>query len=282
MRQSNLLVLLSPLLLSLASSSAQAALDDDEAEWNLKLLDSQMENGAMNIMSQIAKIKAEMDEEIIQDASIGMEMLPQGFSLDRTITQGQMGLINQYGCWCYFEDDYIKGMGQPMDELDKICKDLNQGYRCIILDMEEQGTSCIPYTAPYSSAFGFGKPPTAFDRDSLIAECDLQNPSDECARATCKVEGWFMVQYFNFAMSGGQQTPEYRFGSGFDHDANCRNKKNPGVIRTLECCGIYPTRYTYYDSSKRKCCAPGPAASGKTYHPYFFECCSDGTVEFSC
>ena len=41
---------------------------------------------------------------------------------ERTITQDDMDLINEYGCWCYFQDAHGSGKGKPVDEIDTLCK----------------------------------------------------------------------------------------------------------------------------------------------------------------
>ena len=51
---------------------------------------------------------------------------------DRAITASDMALVNEYGCWCYFQDDHHKGRGQPVDALDHLCKQLHDGYTCAI------------------------------------------------------------------------------------------------------------------------------------------------------
>ena len=61
-------------------------------------------------------------------------------------------LLNEFGCWCYFYDDVGRGKGTPVDEVDGFCKVLADGYQCAILDLEAQGTTCIPWEAVYSES----------------------------------------------------------------------------------------------------------------------------------
>ena len=42
-------------------------------------------------------------------------------------------LLNNYGCWCSFQlDNYFVPRGQPVDEFDRYCRYLNEGYECIL------------------------------------------------------------------------------------------------------------------------------------------------------
>ena len=42
-----------------------------------------------------------------------------------------------------------RGKGTPVDEVDGFCKVLADGYQCAILDLEAQGTTCIPWEEVY-------------------------------------------------------------------------------------------------------------------------------------
>merc|ERR1711884_417708 len=59
---------------------------------------------------------------------------------------GQIGntinSMNEYGCWCYFNDDHGRGKGTPVDAIDEMCKTLHDGYECAMRDAEEEGTTC--------------------------------------------------------------------------------------------------------------------------------------------
>ena len=59
--------------------------------------------------------------------------------------------LNRYGCWCYFASDYGKGRSQPVDELDRFCKQLHEGYECVEIDAELAGDSnCTAWDQSYS------------------------------------------------------------------------------------------------------------------------------------
>ena len=51
-----------------------------------------------------------------------------------------LGVIDHYGCWCYFETDHGKGKGNPVNKIDQVCKTLHDGYSCAVKDSENDLT----------------------------------------------------------------------------------------------------------------------------------------------
>merc|ERR1711997_109664 len=41
---------------------------------------------------------------------------------DRSIMDISFQNLNNYGCWCYFDDDVGNGKGLPRDEIDEFCR----------------------------------------------------------------------------------------------------------------------------------------------------------------
>lgn len=74
--------------------------------------------------------------------------------------------INNYGCWCNFGDEYVNGRGAPQDFIDNECKNLVQGYRCIVIDALERGEECEPATSTTYTAFQFFG-----SQNELVQEC---------------------------------------------------------------------------------------------------------------
>ena len=92
--------------------------------------------------------------------------------------------IDHYGCWCYFEENFVKGKGKPQDPIDELCKILHDGYECAIMDgrQSDGAYECEePWTSDYSTS-------TASASD-LPADCRSRN-QDPCAAHTCIVEGY--------------------------------------------------------------------------------------------
>ena len=227
----------------------------------------------------------------------------------RALLAPQMGLVNEYGCWCYFQDDVGRGSGEPVDTLDEICRTLHHGYECIIMDHEEANDPCVPWEVPYNSAFGSGYSPFGLNLENLNLECELQNPDNSsCAQKVCKVEGWFVLSYFTYAIFGGGIDATKRHDNGFDPVSTCGAKpieeeeppveepvehppvehpsedveeepectENCPIEETRECCGAYPQRFPYKRNEDHDCCV------SSTYNPNILMCCNDGSVAIAC
>lgn len=198
-------------------------------------------------------------------------IIPPGVSNNneslRALTQSDMNLVNNYGCWCYFEENHGKGRGHPIDTLDTICKTLHEGYECIILD---HGESCVPWEVAFTPSNGFG-----LTAAQVTAQCDASNAGDDCALAACKVEGWFVQQYLSFSLGGGVVDASKRHVNGFEISTGC--PITAGVKSERACCGEYPSRFSFKDyNGARDCC------NGATYNTLMLSCCDDGSIQSVC
>jgi len=204
-----------------------------------------------------------------------LHMLAENSGAPRALLQTDMGLFNQYGCWCYFEGDHGSGRGHPVDELDEFCKILHDGYSCIIMDSADMNMNCgLPWTIPYNSAFGSGIP-AGLSLAGLKSECDAQNTADTCEAWTCKVEGWFVQQYFLYATNGGIINANYRHANGFSPSSNC--PISDGIQSEKACCGEYPLRFPFKTyNGARDCCY------SHTFNTNLYQCCNDGHVRMNC
>merc|ERR1712178_244361 len=136
------------------------------------------------------------------------------------ITQSDMDLINEYGCWCYFQDGPGAGKGKPVDEIDTLCKRLHDGYTCIQMDSLDLGAECTPWDIDYNSAVGSGMIQD-MDIATIRAECDVQNPENGCPNWTCKVEGYFIQQLVLYFTHGGLIDHNNRHANGFNPQVDC-------------------------------------------------------------
>jgi len=178
--------------------------------------------------------------------------------------------INQYGCWCYFEDDHGKGKSQPVNEVDAFCKTLHQGYDCAMIDADEAGESCTPWEVSYLAA-------NQGEVDVLVSLCNSQNAGDSCAINACIVEGKFVADIFQAFFGGLQLDMSVKHSNGnFDVDTQCPTKSGTGPSEK-SCCGFYPYRRPFktYDGN-RACCQT------KTYDVNVLTCCPDGKARLSC
>ena len=196
--------------------------------------------------------------------------------------------INQYGCWCYFDDDHGKGRGKPANPVDELCKILQQGYSCVIMDSEAEGSfDCIPWEVNYNSAtaLGISGNPSSDHEDvhhALRDACANANPFDKCARRSCIVENFFVMENFKLFLTGYAFDPSLLHSLGkFDRVENCPKKIGPsaGIESGKGCCGEFPVRFPYKLKNKdgaRGCCGQ------KTYSIEFMQCCPGDQVKMSC
>ena len=117
--------------------------------------------------------------------------------------------LDEYGCWCYFYDNVGRGKGTPVDEIDGFCKTLHEGYKCAMIDGEEEGETCIPWESDYNPGSGAGV--------NIFRTCQELNPGSNCAQRSCAVEGQFVDNLFAFLLSGSLIDYEsYSHDNGFD------------------------------------------------------------------
>jgi len=205
-------------------------------------------------------------------------------SFDRTLNPGDMGMMQNYGCWCSFDypegTEKVHGRGAPVDEVDKYCKTLQNGYECAMMDHYDDDlevSTCTPWEVEYLSTFETNlKNPGAITLEKLKDTCD-DNNVDSCARAACKVEGWLVQSYFAFAVTGGRFDIKYQEEGGFDRDTGCPINPSSGSPERA-CCGNHPLRFPFRvgGDSDRDCC------NGKTFSPSLYSCCPDGRARIDC
>jgi len=179
--------------------------------------------------------------------------------------------FNGYGCWCYFDELHGKGKSHPVDQMDAFCKTLAEGYDCIQMDEEEEGSigedgPCTPWEVFYLPA-SIG--------DTVVEQCNDRNGENTCAARACIVEMQFVTNVFRFVISGGAMDSNNKHDNGFSVEENCPTKQ--GVQSEKSCCGAYPYRHPFktYDGT-RSCCG------SKTYDNTTLKCCGDGKIRASC
>jgi len=87
------------------------------------------------------------------DIALQVEAMAQNVSVSERnlipILGPQLAHIDGYGCWCYFDGAYNKGRGQPASLVDAACQQLQHGYKCAILDGDDEGQECVPWEVDY-------------------------------------------------------------------------------------------------------------------------------------
>lgn len=204
----------------------------------------------------------------------GIENYPNGGAIGFKAVSDLLGPVNfeaieNYGCWCHFNENHGKGKGAPIDSIDAMCKNLAQAYDCAMMDYAEAtgNDDCVPWEASYVQA------PT-FNINAVVDLCNAMN-NDLCAQYACMAESSFVLNVLGTFLQGGDAVNENnKIDNGFDHRASC--PVNSGTqTDERKCCGILPFRYPYKPVD-RECCGAA------TYDPSLMECCSDNIPKFSC
>jgi len=215
----------------------------------------------------------EKDQTAGNDQTAGRPALPSGPST-RYLAKKDLTMLKNYGCWCYFEEE--RGKGQPVDEYDRQCKILQDGYECIRMDAEEQNLECNVWESTYNSAIGTGAL-GGVSMERLKEECDEANENDVCGSMICRVEGWFTQNIMLLFFQQGilPNTALYKHDNGaFDPSTECVVQKGPASEKS--CCGEYPERFPFKtQDGSRQCCG------GRTYNAQLLNCCEDGTTSFN-
>lgn len=191
----------------------------------------------------------------------------------RSISKNDLSALHQYGCWCHFGE--LSGKGQPVDEWDKECKSLQDGYECIHLDSDGE---CNVFQTDYNSSIGIGDT-TQMTVERLKHECETANGVDTCASRICLVEGAFIQNLISMAFNQGLRPNFMKYSHRspmFDPEIVCSVGAGNGPSER-SCCGDYPSRFPYKTyGGDRQCC------QGRTYNTWRHECCEDGSLRVFC
>ena len=126
-----------------------------------------------------------------------------------------MEIFQQYGCWCYFGDELRNnGRSTPVDDIDALCKVLNQGYQCAVLDAQEEGDNdCQPWNEEYTTS--------RVALDELDEDCAEKNAGSMCAIRACIIENWFVTNSVMLLMMGQRVDDAKKHRNGFDPELEC-------------------------------------------------------------
>ena len=60
----------------------------------------------------------------------------QAKNLNAILGPNWLGYIENYGCWCYFDEKHGQGHGMPQDGYDDACLALHHGTACAMLEID--------------------------------------------------------------------------------------------------------------------------------------------------
>lgn len=192
------------------------------------------------------------------------------------------GKFSYYGCWCFPDgaNDISSGYGEPVDDIDKTCKRMNQCYKCASMQF---GKNECPSNTEYlfqglEDAVTGQRYVDCLDADGTcprsLCECDkkmaagIASLEDEWEKAyhakwsvfnreeTCRISlnaNWPRIAAY------GRSTAGHRYGSSNQPDA---------------CCGEEGEKFPYNtDGGRRGCC------DGRTYSTKLMKCCQQDGVK---
>jgi len=138
--------------------------------------------------------------------------------------------LQEYGCWCFFDEKHGQGRGSPVDSFDSHCMKYHHAVACA----KREIASCDPYDTTYSVT---AKQNGGGD---IIYDCETGNTA--CQEATCYAQQHFISlllneQLENLKVPNYPQFSAWKNGGTFDNES-C--KLTHGIKPREEmCCGTW-------------------------------------------
>lgn len=248
----------------------------------------------------------DFEDGIESDLGVGFGG-PRGFAQRSAMVLTIVDMLEllEYGCWCYFDGDYTKGRGEPVDNFDDLCKQLHHNYDCAAMDAESEADfDCLPWEADYQ-VFSF----YSYSMD-IEMECTSKNRNNKCNQRSCIIEMTFVLRLMQQYHIGSYPYDRYQTWAGFDvetcspvvdyhyndmvsdvvgklesdslvsqdiQDVEELERGLLGIGNERQCCGRYPDRFPYKPKSgMTECCG------WRTYDTRILNCCGDLSLEMSC
>jgi len=164
-------------------------------------------------------------------------------------------LLRNYGCFCYPQGQNFVGPtngfnGEPVDELDRLCKQLFRAQRCLQIDSDNGE---YPKECNNDQAY-------AFHLSNGDVVCGEENASNkqtvrkDCKIDMCELEKDFVTKVSDLFNNGYVKNAAFENMSQNDYEATCaRNSAGGGTQSELACCGAGIERRTY-NSVVATCC----------------------------
>lgn len=165
-------------------------------------------------------------------------------------------LLRNYGCFCYPQGQNFVGPtngfnGEPVDELDRLCKQLFRAQRCLTIDSTN---GVYPKECNQDQAYSF------FQDNQGDVICGEENASNkqtirkDCKIDMCELEKDFVNKVSNLFNSGYVKVNAFENMNQADYEATCaRNSAGGGTLSELACCGAGIERRTY-NNVVNTCC----------------------------
>lgn len=175
-----------------------------------------------------------------------------------------------YGCYCFPDGDQklFSGFGDPIDEVDKVCRRFQTCYRCVGVDYGQE--ECIN-TSGYK--FSGVVDPVTGKKDIIC-----KNKKENCGAAQCQCDRQLAFQLAEAEITWNPNHQGNKYGM-FDRQSQCNIQQRSATVNhdiDTKCCGYYPERTPYAANGPngiRNCCG------SKTYDPRILECCPGNILQ---
>lgn len=171
-------------------------------------------------------------------------------------SQATKNFLRNYGCYCYPLMSQKAGPafnynGDPVDELDDLCKKLYRAQKCIEIDSSE---GLYENECSIDQGFGFYQD----DNGEIVCGAE-ENQSEKdgkyaCRVNMCELEKDFAGKVQALMNSGYTQNNSYKNMDEADYQNTCVKTPNgSGADVELSCCGVGIQRRTY-NTITSTCC----------------------------
>lgn len=216
-----------------------------------------------------------MTENLPPEDLATLSLLNKDEQKPRSFIPGVSYMLNnlqEYGCWCFFDEKHGRGRGSPVDAFDTHCMKYHHAVSCA----KREIASCDPYDTTYSVTAkqdGGG---------NIIYDCETGNT--DCQEATCYAQTHFISlllneQLENLKVPSYPQFSAWKNGGSFDNES-C--KLTHGIKpRDEMCCGTWKhntKRLLRYGKHLSRACCERNDGTFKTYDSNLATCCDDGSV----
>ena len=209
----------------------------------------------------------------------------------------RFGMFCYYGCWCLPDagHGFVKGIGKPVDMVDRSCQ---TQHRCWSCAKKDYGEKCSPERTKYSFELTWDvndkrntekrgiicKDPWVEENDpNMTLEQKKEVARLNCKRSICECDKKLALNLRKHTPNIWDVNNHSKWGS-FDKPAQCvrndfSNENGSGQNQNEDsdtCCGTYEdgTRQPFQSKNgKRACCGQ------KTYNTKVLECCRDDVLK---
>lgn len=140
-----------------------------------------------------------------------------------SVLNSNLDQLDNYGCWCYFDEDISLGRGKSVDHSDTACKKMANRMKCVMKVHTECSGERLPWAIDYRMKTEKGP-------RKMINTCEKLNRNDLCATYACLIEAQFLEEVFDLAVAVNFTDSRFLHGNGdFDPVGSCKGKNEVNI-----------------------------------------------------